>query len=103
MASYALEVANDSKRQAGYSQESARACLQTLAHVKAELDRFEQTCNQQSSLLSQLDSEANQAFLQVRDLETQHESIQGEVFTLKYTLQDKTSLLIAYDQPLSSR
>lgn len=103
MANQTLEVANDSKRQANYSQEFSQRCHVILDQVNNVITQFEQTYEQQSIVTSKLDSEANQAFLHLRNLESQQEAIQGEAFTLKYTLQDKTSLLIAFDQPLSSR
>lgn len=103
LADQALQVANDGKRQANYSHDLSTQCLQVLEQVRSLLDEFKKTCQQQTDTVSKLESDANQAFLQLRNLENHHESIQGEVFSLKYTLQDKVSLLIAFDQPLSRR
>jgi hypothetical protein len=50
-----------------------------------------------------LDNQANQALLQLRDVANSQEAIQGEAFSLKYTLQDKAALLLAFDQPLGRR
>ena len=90
LADQALQVANDGKRQANYSHDLSTQCLQVLEQVRSLLDEFKKTCHQQTDTVSKLESDANQAFLQLRNLENHHESIQGEVFSLKYTLQDKS-------------
>ncbi|MDA0147074.1 hypothetical protein [Vibrio sp. LaRot3] len=103
LADHALQVANDGKRQANYSHDFSKHCLQVLDQVKALLGEFKKTLQEQTETISKLESDNNQAFLQLRNVENHHESIQGEAFSLKYTLQDKVSLLIAFDQPLNRR
>lgn len=101
MAADSVDTATDGKRQADYGQSQAQKCLELLDQVKHLLVQFKQTCEQQSQVVAELDADVHQSFLHMRDVEGQQESIQGEAFSLKYTLQDKVSLLIAYDQPLS--
>jgi len=103
MAEQALELAHDGQRQASSSLSYSQHCLQVLEEVKTGLQQFKQTCQQQSDVLAQLDNQANQALLQLRDVANSQEAIQGEAFSLKYTLQDKAALLLAFDQPLGRR
>ncbi|MFM9745679.1 hypothetical protein ACKI2C_49845, partial [Streptomyces brasiliscabiei] len=62
---------------------------------------FKETCEQQTSLIGTLSADTNDAFLYLKSLEGQQESLQDQAFSLKYTLQDKVSLLLSYDQPLT--
>jgi ABC-type phosphate transport system auxiliary subunit len=103
MADQAFDVATQGKRQANYSNESSKVCLSVLEQIKIILSEFEATCQELTQSLVSLESEANQAFLLLRNIENHHESTLGEAFSLKYTLQDKSSLLIAFDQPLGRR
>ncbi|GMQ46922.1 hypothetical protein [Vibrio sp. 10N] len=103
LADQTLAVSSDAKRQANQSLDYSMKCLALLEQVKELLEAFEATCLDQTHTVSGLQNNANQALLELRDLENQQEAIQGEVFSLKYTLQDKVSLLIAFDQPLNHR
>ncbi len=101
LAEQAREVATHTKRESQYSQSYSKECLETLEKINLLLIAFKETCEQQTSLIGTLSADTNDAFLYLKSLEGQQESLQDQAFSLKYTLQDKISLLLSYDQPLT--
>lgn len=96
-----VELAGDAKHHAVLSVKYSDECSAVLSQIQVILEQFKQVYEQQSTMLGRLDNDHNDALINMRQLETQQETVQGETYTLKYTLQDKINLLIAFDQPLN--